>query len=99
MFADLSINGNVLTAEFFKGVTLQYRTAFTGNITSIQDLNVVPVDATGNAGIVAQLTKYETEQKGTGEKVLATATTIVSVEEREGKKVIAGIWEAQSNDV
>jgi len=44
------------------------------------------------------LTKYETEEKGSGKKVNATATTIVAVEEREGKQVIAGIWEAQNED-
>ena len=94
--ADDRINGNSLPASTFIAITSQYRSATTGTILSIQDLNAVPVDASGRTGIIAQFTTYETTDKASGAKTKAVATTIVAVEEREGRRVIAGIWEAQS---
>ena len=93
---DDSVNGNPIPASTFIAITSQYRSATTGTILSIQDLNVVPVDESGRTGIVAQLTTYETTDKASGVKTKAVATTIVAVKEREGRRVIAGIWEAQS---
>ena len=95
---DTSVNGNSLPVSAFIAITSQYRSTTSGHILNIQDLNIVPTDSSGRTGVVAQLTTYETEDKGTGKKVGAKATTIVAVEQRGERRVIAGIWEAQSQD-
>lgn len=50
----------------------------------------------GSTGVVGQWTAYVTEGKEDGKKLRQSATTIVKVEEREGKNVVTGLWEAQT---
>nr|XP_019005769.1 uncharacterized protein I203_01084 [Kwoniella mangroviensis CBS 8507]OCF69230.1 hypothetical protein I203_01084 [Kwoniella mangroviensis CBS 8507] len=97
--AAININGNHLTAETFIGlITSQFRGAFSASVTSIQDLNVVPTNETKTSGIVGQYSKYETRGKADGKVLKQSATTIVKVDERDGKKLITSIWEAQTVD-
>ena len=39
-----------------------------------------------------------TKGKEDGKELKQSATTIVRVEEREGKNVVTGLWEAQTGD-
>ncbi|KAL2435551.1 hypothetical protein ABEF95_003962 [Exophiala dermatitidis] len=97
--ANISINGTFFTTtEFVALITIQFRAAFVASIVEIKDLNIVTTNNSGSTGVVGQWTSYVTEGKADGEKLRQSATTIVKVEEREGKNVITGIWEAQIMD-
>ncbi|WVQ81679.1 hypothetical protein IAT38_003804 [Cryptococcus sp. DSM 104549] len=97
--AQIVINGNTLPAELFRTViSSQFRGLHTATVTSIQDLNIATTNPEGTAGVVGQFSKYETKTKEGGVVVKQSATTIVKVEEREGKKVVTGIWEAQTEE-
>nr|XP_019047905.1 hypothetical protein I302_04525 [Kwoniella bestiolae CBS 10118]OCF26835.1 hypothetical protein I302_04525 [Kwoniella bestiolae CBS 10118] len=97
--AAININGNELTAEIFIGlITTQFRGAFSASVISIQDLNIVPANEAKTTGIVGQFSKYETKGKEDGKVLKQSATTIVKVDERDGKMLITAIWEAQTVD-
>ncbi|WWC97817.1 hypothetical protein V866_004704 [Kwoniella sp. B9012] len=46
----------------------------------------------------AAINKYETRGKADGKVLKQSATTIVKVDEIDGKKLISSIWEAQTVD-
>ncbi|OCF44419.1 hypothetical protein I317_01679 [Kwoniella heveanensis CBS 569] len=97
--AAININGNTLDAQTFKTViTSQFRPTHTASIVEIKDLNIVPHGPTEGTGTVAQFTRYETVGKADGAVLKQSATTIVQVGERDGKRVITAIWEAQTID-
>ncbi|WVF67225.1 hypothetical protein IAT40_001973 [Kwoniella sp. CBS 6097] len=79
-------------------ITAQFRPSHTATIIEIKDLNIVPHGPTEGTGTVAQFTRYETVGKADGSVLKQSATTIVQVGEKDGKKVIAAIWEAQTID-
>lgn len=78
-------------------MTNQFRATTSGKVISIKDLNIASTHPEGLTGVVAQFTEYEVTEKASGGSVKAQATTITAVEERDGKRVITGIWEVQSN--
>lgn len=93
-----SINGNCLTPTLFREViTSQFRDVFLARVISITDLNVILLNPEGTTGVVAQNSKYETKGKADGQVLVQSATTIVQVEEQNGKKVMS-IFEAQTVD-
>ncbi|OCF34174.1 hypothetical protein I316_04124 [Kwoniella heveanensis BCC8398] len=97
--AAININGNTLDAQIFKTViTAQFRPTHAASIVEIKDLNIVPHGPTEGTGTVAQFTRYETVGKADGAVLKQSATTIVQVGERDGKRVITAIWEAQTID-
>lgn len=52
----------------------------------------------GSTGVVGQWTAYITKGKENGKELKQSATTIVRVEEVNGKRVVTGLWEAQTSD-
>ncbi|WRT68784.1 uncharacterized protein IL334_005764 [Kwoniella shivajii] len=97
--AIININGSDLSAEKFVSlITTQFRGAFTASISHIQDLNIVTTNDTSTTGVVGQYTKYKTKSKVSGQILKQSATTIVKVEERDGKNVVTALWEAQTLD-
>ncbi|EXJ84015.1 hypothetical protein A1O3_04682 [Capronia epimyces CBS 606.96] len=97
--ANICINGALLTSsEFVTVITTQFRTAFLASIVEIKDLNIVTTNDSGSTGVVGQWTAYVTKGKADGKELKQSATTIVKVEEREGKNVVTGLWEAQTVD-
>lgn len=93
------INGARFTkAAFVTLITEQFRTAFVASITEIKDLNIVTTNDSGSTGVVAQWTAYVTRGKGDGKEIKQSATTVVRVEEVNGKRAVTGIWEAQTSD-
>lgn len=95
----VKINGTSLTSsEFVNLITTQFRPAFHASIVEIKDLNIVTTNDSGSTGVVGQWTAYMTKGKGDGKEIKQSATTIVKVEEREGKHVVTGLWEAQTVD-
>jgi hypothetical protein len=58
----------------------------------------VPANEARSTGIVGQWTSYLTKGKADGKELKQSATTIVKVEERNGKNVVTAIWEAQTID-
>jgi hypothetical protein len=70
------------------------RTAFLLSIVEIKDLNIKITNDSGSTGVVGQWTSYVTKGKTDGEEANLSATLIVKVEEREGKSVVTGLWEA-----
>lgn len=94
-----SINGNALTAAIFESlIKEQFRGTQTAVENSVVDLNFAPSNETGRTGVIAQIRKYTTTAKADGKEVPQTATTLVQVEEKEGKLVIVGLFEVQSVD-
>ncbi|OWZ50075.1 hypothetical protein C368_06778 [Cryptococcus neoformans 125.91] len=97
--AQININGNCLTPTLFREViTSQFRDVFLARVISITDLNVILLNPEGTTGVVAQNSKYETKGKADGQVLVQSATTIVQVEEQNGKKVIMSIFEARTVD-
>lgn len=101
LFTDalININGNALTAAIFESlIKEQFRGTQTAVENSVVDLNFAPSNETGRTGVIAQIRKYTTTAKADGKEVPQTATTLVQVEEKEGKLVIVGLFEVQSVD-
>lgn len=95
----MQINGNPLTSsEFIKLIATQFRPAFTASIVEIKNLNIVTSNDSGSTGVVGQWTAYITKGKEDGKELKQSATTIVKVEERDGRTIITSIWEAQTVD-
>lgn len=95
----MKINGNSLTSsEFANLITTQFRGAFHASIVEIKDLNIVTTNESGSTGVVGQWTAYVTTGKEDGKKIRQSATTIVKVEERDGKNVVTALWETQTVD-
>jgi len=98
--AEGRINGNRMTAADFTDFMLnKFRPSVHGVVVAIQDLDVVPKDEEGRTGVVAQATKYTTTTKSGQVTTKSSATTIVEVIERDGKRLIADFWEAQTDEV
>jgi len=97
--ANICINGTLLTtSEFVTLITTQFRSAFFASIVEIKDLNIMTTNDSGSTGVVGQWTAYVTKGKEDGKELKQSATTIVRVEEREGKNVVTGLWEVQTVD-
>ncbi|RVX68742.1 hypothetical protein B0A52_07628 [Exophiala mesophila] len=97
--AIININGNTLTAtDFVNIITSKFRGAFLASITEIKDLNIVTTNGSGSTGVVGQWTSYVTQGKSDGKELKQSATTIVKVEERQGRQIVTAIWEAQTVD-
>ncbi|WWC73364.1 uncharacterized protein I206_107331 [Kwoniella pini CBS 10737] len=97
--AVINMNGNDLTTEsFINLINTQFRPAFSAKVLEIRDLNIVTTNTEGTTGVVAQYTRYETSGKSDNTILKQSATTIVAVEERDGKRSITRIWEAQTVD-
>jgi hypothetical protein len=56
------------------------------------------INSFGSTGVVAQWTEYLTIGKEDRKELKQSATTIVRVEKLHGKRVITGLWEAQTSD-
>lgn len=98
-YSGLKINGHSLTSsEFINLITTQFRGSQVAEIGEIKDLNIITSNDSGSTGVVGQWTSYVTTGKADGRKIKQSATTIVQVEERDGKSVVVGLWEAQSAD-
>ncbi|OKL61508.1 hypothetical protein UA08_03107 [Talaromyces atroroseus] len=97
--AEIVINGTRFTkAAFITLITEQFRTAFVASITEIKDLNIVSTNEAGSTGVVGQWTAYVTRGKEDSKELKQSATTIVKVEEVNGKRAVTGLWEAQTSD-
>lgn len=48
--------------------------------------------------MVAQWTAYVTRGKEDGKEIKQSATTVVRVEEVNGKHVVTGLWEVQTSE-
>jgi hypothetical protein len=93
------INGTRFTkASFITLITEQFRSAFVASITEIKDLNILTTNDSGSTGVVAQWTAYVTKGKEDGKEVKQSATTLVRVEEVNGKHAVTGLWEAQTSE-
>ena len=79
-------------------ITEQFRSAFVASITELKDLNILTTNDSGSTGVVAQWTAYVTKGKEDGKEVKQSATTLVRVEEVNGKNVVTGLWEAQTSE-
>jgi len=98
-YLSIKINGTLLTtSEFVTLITTQFRSAFFASIVEIKDLNIMTTNDSGSTGVVGQWTAYVAKGKEDGKELKQSATTIVKVEEREGKNVVTGLWEAQTVD-
>ncbi|WVW79184.1 hypothetical protein I302_101150 [Kwoniella bestiolae CBS 10118] len=93
---DDGLASSVLSAELALDAAI--KGAFSASVISIQDLNIVPANEAKTTGIVGQFSKYETKGKEDGKVLKQSATTIVKVDERDGKMLITAIWEAQTVD-
>ncbi|KAK5023927.1 hypothetical protein LTS07_009053 [Exophiala sideris] len=97
--ASIVINGTVLSSsDFVDLITTQFRSAFSASIVTIKDLNIATTNSSGSTGVVGQWTAYVTKGKEDGKEMKQSATTIVKVEERDGKNLVTGLWEAQTVD-
>lgn len=93
------INGTPFTkAAFVTLITEQFRSTFLASITEIKDLNILTTNDSGSTGVVAQWTSYVTKGKEDGKEIKQSATTVVRVEEVNGKPVVTGLWEAQTSE-
>ena len=79
------------SSEFVHLITTQFRGGFHASIVEIKDLNIVTTNDTGSTGVVGQWTSYVTKGKENGKEIKQSATTIVKVEERDGKNVVAAL--------
>ncbi|KAI1616431.1 hypothetical protein EDD36DRAFT_135012 [Exophiala viscosa] len=96
-YLSIKINGTSLTgSDFVNLITTQFRSAFSASIVEIKDLNIATTNDSGSTGVVGQWTAYVTKGKEDGKEIKQSATTIVKVEERDGKNVVTGLWEAQT---
>lgn len=86
------------SSEFLHLITTQFRGGFDAAIVEIKDLNIVTSNDSGSTGVVGQWTSYVTTGKEDGRRIKQSATTIVKVEERDGKHVVVALWEAQTVD-
>ncbi|KIV79066.1 hypothetical protein PV11_06653 [Exophiala sideris] len=97
--ASIVINGTVLSSsDFVDLITTQFRSAFSASIVTIKDLDIATTNTSGSTGVVGQWTAYVTKGKEDGKEIKQSATTIVKVEERDGKNIVTGLWEAQTVD-
>lgn len=88
------INGQIFTStEFIAMITATLRPTFLSSIVEIKDLNIHTTNDSGSTGVVAQWTSYVNKAKADGKETVQSATTIVKVEEREGRTIVTGIWE------
>lgn len=95
----IKINGNLLTTtDFVNIITTQFRAAFVASIVEIKDLNIVTTNDSRSTGVVGQWTSYATKAKEDGKELKQSATTIVKVEERQGRQIVTALWEAQTVD-
>ncbi|KAL8292306.1 hypothetical protein RQP46_001772 [Phenoliferia psychrophenolica] len=98
--ARININGTDLTAAAFSSmIKNQFRGTQIGALISSKDLNTSPLDPYGKTGAVAQTSQYTTTGKEDGKVVPQTATTLVKVEERNGKRIVTSLFEVTSVDV
>lgn len=79
-------------------ITEQFRSTFVASVTEIKDLNILTTNDAGSTGVVAQWTSYVTKGKDDGKDIKQSATTVVRVEEIDGKHVVTGLWEAQTSE-
>ncbi|RAO70502.1 uncharacterized protein BHQ10_006514 [Talaromyces amestolkiae] len=96
---EIVINGTRFTkATFVTLITEQFRSTFVASVTEIKDLNILTTNDAGSTGVVAQWTSYVTKGKDDGKDIKQSATTVVRVEEIDGKHVVTGLWEAQTSE-
>jgi hypothetical protein len=65
--------------------------------TTIEDLVVVPLDPDVRTGVVAQISKFTVTNKADGKVVKHVSILIVKVVEKEGRRVVASLAEAQTS--
>jgi hypothetical protein len=61
----------------------------------IEDLVVVPLDPAARTGVVAQISKFTITNKADGKVSESVSVTIVKVEEKEGRRVMSSLVEAE----
>lgn len=79
-------------------ITEKFRSAFVASITEIRDLNILTTNDFGSTGVVAQWTSYVIQGKEDGKEIKQSATTVVRIEEVNGKHAVTGLWEAQTSE-
>ncbi|EJT99855.1 hypothetical protein DACRYDRAFT_16973 [Dacryopinax primogenitus] len=94
----IEVNGAVLPRSVYLGIVTRYREEGTGTDLGNPTLSMHVDDVEKQTGTVAQCGKFSTKNKATGAVVNATATTIIKVEFRDGKRVMTSLTEVIADD-
>ncbi|KAK7035834.1 hypothetical protein R3P38DRAFT_2909272 [Favolaschia claudopus] len=98
VLADVAIelNGKHLTPPaFFELIKNFHETSF-GKLLSIEDLVVVPLDPAARTGVVSQISKFSVTNKADGKTTVNVSVTTVKVEEKDGRRIMTSLVEAQN---
>ncbi|KAJ7253401.1 hypothetical protein B0H12DRAFT_1323697 [Mycena haematopus] len=95
--ADVSIelNGKKLTNAAFLDAVKEFQATTLAKLIMIEDLVVVPLDPASRTGVVAQISKFTLTNKADGKVSQHTSVTTVKVEEKEGRRIMTSLVEAQ----
>jgi hypothetical protein len=93
--SSVSINGQKVAPATYLESIKKFHTTSVAKLITIEDLSVSHADSTRRASVVAQLSKFTVTSKTDGKVVENKAVTIVKVEEREGRRVMTMLTEAQ----
>ncbi|KAJ7500452.1 hypothetical protein B0H11DRAFT_2189359 [Mycena galericulata] len=94
--AAFEVNGNSFpTAGYLEAIKKFHATSI-GKLTKIDDLAVSHFDAVARTGVVAQVTKFAVTSKADGSVEEQVAVTIVKVDEKDGKRILTSLVEAQA---
>ncbi|KAJ7494499.1 hypothetical protein B0H11DRAFT_939395 [Mycena galericulata] len=91
-----SMNGKTFSTAGFLEAIKAFHTTFIGKLTKTDDLAVSPFDAAARTGVVAQVTKFAVTSKADGSVKEQVSVTIVKVEEKDGKRILTSLVEAQA---
>ncbi|KAJ7849321.1 hypothetical protein B0H13DRAFT_2361282 [Mycena leptocephala] len=95
--AQINVNGrNMTTTELLETIKGFHATSLAKQ-TTIEDLVVVPLDPDARTGVVAQISKFTVTNKADGKVVEHVSILIVKVGEKEGRRVVASLAEAQTS--
>ncbi|KAJ7460884.1 hypothetical protein B0H11DRAFT_155915 [Mycena galericulata] len=94
--ADAAVNGKTFSTAGFLEAIKAFHATFIGKLTKTDDLAVSPFDAAARTGVVAQVTKFAVTSKADGSVKEQVSVTIVKVEEKDGKRVLTSLVEAQA---
>ncbi|KAJ7253393.1 hypothetical protein B0H12DRAFT_1116980 [Mycena haematopus] len=90
------INGKNMSAAAFLEMIKGFHATSLAKLTILEDLVVVPLDPASRTGVVAQLSTFTITNKADGKVSEHKLVTIVKVEEKEGRRIMTSLLEAQT---
>ncbi|KAJ6546901.1 hypothetical protein B0H19DRAFT_1265882 [Mycena capillaripes] len=92
----IEVNGTNFSPAAFLEVIKEFHTTSLATLTAIEDLVVVPLDSAARTGVVAQISKFTVTNKADAEVKEQVSVTVVKVEEKDGRRVMTSLVEAQT---